>query len=62
MRAFSRPPRQLYAHAGYRTGDNRIDGAVLLLTDITDLKRGTDEVRRARDYASAIVETSGNRS
>ena len=41
----------------YRTGDNRIDGAVLLLIDITDMKRGTDEIRRARDYASAIVET-----
>ena len=41
----------------YRTQDNRIDGAVLLLTDITDLKRGTDEIRRARDYAAAIVET-----
>ena len=41
----------------YRTGDNRIDGAVLTLTDITDLKRGTDEIRRARDYAGAIVET-----
>jgi len=41
----------------YRTGDNRIDGAVLNLTDITDLKRGTDEIRRARDYASAIVDT-----
>ena len=41
----------------YRTADNRIDGAVLLLTDITDLKRGTDEIRRARDYAGAIVDT-----
>ncbi|HXN47720.1 MAG TPA: chemotaxis protein CheB [Bryobacteraceae bacterium] len=41
----------------YRTADNRIDGVVLLLTDITDLKRGMEEVRRARDYASAIVDT-----
>ncbi len=41
----------------YRTSDNRIDGAVLLLTDITDIKRGMEEVRRARDYASAIVDT-----
>jgi two-component system, chemotaxis family, CheB/CheR fusion protein len=41
----------------YRTGDNRIDGAVLTLTDITDLKRSMDEIRRARDYASAIVDT-----
>ena len=41
----------------YRTGDNRIDGAVLVLTDITDLKRGVDEIRRARDYANGIVDT-----
>jgi PAS domain S-box-containing protein len=41
----------------YRTGDNRIDGAVLKLTDITELKHGTDEIRRARDYAAAIVDT-----
>ena len=41
----------------YRTGDNRIDGVVLLLTDITDLKRGMEEVRRARDYANATVDT-----
>jgi two-component system CheB/CheR fusion protein len=41
----------------YRTADNRIDGAVLVLTDVTDLKRGMEEVRRARDYAGAIVDT-----
>ena len=41
----------------YRTADNRIDGVVLLLTDITELKRGMEEVRRARDYATATVDT-----
>ena len=42
----------------YRTADNRIDGVVLLLTDVTDLKRGMEDVRRARDYANAIVDTA----
>ena len=28
-----------------------------MLTDITDLKRGVDEIRRARDYANGIVDT-----
>jgi two-component system CheB/CheR fusion protein len=41
----------------YRTADNRIDGAVLLLIDVTDLKRGMEDVRRARDYATATVDT-----
>src|SRR5205814_390794 len=41
----------------YRTGDNRIDGAVLQLVDVTDLKRSLEEVRYARDYAEAIVNT-----
>ena len=41
----------------YRTATNRIDGAVLVLIDITDLKRGIEETRRARDYAAAIVDT-----
>ncbi len=41
----------------YRTADNRIDGVVLVLTDVTDLKHGMEEVRRARDYANAIVDT-----
>ncbi|MGF1567057.1 MAG: chemotaxis protein CheB [Nodosilinea sp.] len=40
----------------YRTLDNRIDGAVLVLVDIDDLKRSADELRQARDYAEAIVE------
>ncbi len=41
----------------YRTADNRIDGAVLQLLDVSDLKRSLDEARQARDFAEAIVNT-----
>lgn len=41
----------------YRTADNRIDGTVLQLLDVSDLKRSMEEVRYARDYAEAIVNT-----
>ena len=41
----------------YRTADNRIDGAVLQMLDVTDLKRSLEEVKHARDYAEAIVNT-----
>jgi two-component system CheB/CheR fusion protein len=41
----------------YRTADNRIDGGVLQLLDVSDLKRSLGEVRYARDYAEAIVDT-----
>lgn len=41
----------------YRTSENRIDGAVLQLIDIDPLKKTLEQVRHARDYASAIVET-----
>jgi two-component system CheB/CheR fusion protein len=41
----------------YRTAENRIDGAVLQLLDINDLKRSMEEVKHARDYAEAIIET-----
>jgi len=41
----------------YRTLDNRIDGAVVVLVEIDALKRSTDQVREARDYAEAIVQT-----
>jgi two-component system CheB/CheR fusion protein len=43
--------------APYRTTDNRIDGAVLMLLDIDDLRRLETAVRDERDYANAIVET-----
>ena len=44
----------------YRTSDNKIDGAVLILLDIDRVKRAQREileVRESRDYARAIVET-----
>ncbi|MBD2464436.1 PAS domain-containing protein [Oscillatoria sp. FACHB-1407] len=41
----------------YRTIDNKIDGAVLVLIDIDDLKRSNAQLMAARDYADAIVET-----
>ncbi len=41
----------------YRTLDNRIDGAVVVLVDIDSLKRSAELVRQARDYADAIVQT-----
>jgi two-component system CheB/CheR fusion protein len=41
----------------YRTSDNRIDGAVIQLVDIGELKRTLESVREARDYAQAIVDT-----
>jgi len=41
----------------YRTTDNRIDGTVLQLLDVTDLNRSLQEVKHARDYAEAIVNT-----
>jgi two-component system CheB/CheR fusion protein len=41
----------------YRTIDNRIDGAVVVLIEIDALKRTTEQLREARDYAEAIVQT-----
>ncbi|HSM82931.1 MAG TPA: chemotaxis protein CheB [Nodosilinea sp.] len=41
----------------YRTLDNRIDGAVVVLVDIDSLQRSTEQLRLARDYADAIVQT-----
>jgi two-component system, chemotaxis family, CheB/CheR fusion protein len=41
----------------YRTTDNHIDGAVLQLLDVDELKKTLEQVRRARDYAAAIVQT-----
>ena len=41
----------------YRTLDNKIDGAVLSLVDIDAQKRGSEEQRKAREFAEAIVDT-----
>ncbi|MBR8835725.1 MAG: PAS domain-containing protein [Stigonema ocellatum SAG 48.90 = DSM 106950] len=41
----------------YRTTENQIDGAVMVLVDIDALKRSAKELEEARDYAEAMVET-----
>ncbi|MBD2499481.1 chemotaxis protein CheB [Anabaena azotica] len=41
----------------YRTVENKIDGAVVVLVDIDDLKRSARQITAARDYAEAIVAT-----
>jgi two-component system, chemotaxis family, CheB/CheR fusion protein len=43
----------------YRTSDNRIDGAVIQLVDIGEMKRTLESVREALDYAQAVVDTIG---
>jgi two-component system, chemotaxis family, CheB/CheR fusion protein len=42
----------------YMTADNKIDGAVLVLVDIDDLKRSEREAKAARDYAEATIRTA----
>jgi len=41
----------------YRTGDNKIEGAILALVDIDILKRSLEETRQSRDFAEAVVAT-----
>jgi two-component system CheB/CheR fusion protein len=41
----------------YKDADDRISGAVLALIDIDQLKKQGEELRRARDFAEAIVKT-----
>jgi two-component system CheB/CheR fusion protein len=41
----------------YRTLDNKIDGAVVVLVEIDALKRSMEQLEESRDYAQAIVET-----
>ncbi|MGB5963381.1 MAG: chemotaxis protein CheB [Coleofasciculaceae cyanobacterium] len=41
----------------YRTIDNKIDGAVLILVDIDALKRSAEQLLASRNYAETIVET-----
>ena len=42
----------------YMTVDNKIDGAVLVLVDITDLKHSQVEVKSAREYAEATIRSA----
>jgi two-component system, chemotaxis family, CheB/CheR fusion protein len=39
----------------YKTGDDRIAGATVVLLDVSELKHQTQEMQAARDYAKAIV-------
>lgn len=41
----------------YRTVENKIDGAVITMVDIDAVKRSSEKVQGALDYARAIVET-----
>ncbi len=41
----------------YRTIDNKIDGAVVIMVDIDALKRSLEQLESSRNYAEAIVET-----
>lgn len=39
----------------YRTTENRIEGLVLILVDVDQLRQSQQELREARDFANAIV-------
>ncbi|MBV8898561.1 MAG: PAS domain-containing protein [Verrucomicrobia bacterium] len=41
----------------YRTSEHKIDGAVICLVDIDDLKRSIEAFKRSRDFSQAVVET-----
>ncbi len=41
----------------YKTADNRIAGATIVLLDVTELKHQTQAMQASRDYATAIVST-----
>ncbi|MGH8545735.1 MAG: PAS domain-containing protein, partial [Gammaproteobacteria bacterium] len=41
----------------YRTGDNRIDGVVVVFVDIDEAKSAQEALRDARDYAESLIET-----
>ncbi len=41
----------------YRTADNKIEGLVVVLVDIDQLRRSQQELRSARDFARTVVES-----
>lgn len=41
----------------YRTAEHKIDGAVICLVDIDDLKRSVEAFKRSRELSQAVVET-----
>lgn len=40
----------------YRTTDNKIDGVVVVLLDVDQLRRSQQELRDARDFARSVIE------
>jgi two-component system, chemotaxis family, CheB/CheR fusion protein len=40
----------------YRTSDNKIDGVVVVLLDVDQLRRIQQELRDARDFAASVIE------
>jgi two-component system, chemotaxis family, CheB/CheR fusion protein len=40
----------------YRTSENRIEGLVIVLVDVDQLRRSQQDLRAARDFASAVFE------
>jgi two-component system CheB/CheR fusion protein len=41
----------------YRTSDNKIEGLVVLLVDIDQIRRGQQELRDARDFSNSMLES-----
>ena len=48
---------QLLRIRPYRTAENKIDGLVLVLVDIDQIRRGEEAMREARDFFNSIVES-----
>jgi two-component system CheB/CheR fusion protein len=46
-----------YRTTPYRTQDNRIEGVVISLGNISELKAGEEQLRAARGYAEAVINT-----
>ena len=42
----------------YKSLENKIDGAVVMLVDIDTLKSSSEQIKASRDYAEAILETT----
>jgi two-component system CheB/CheR fusion protein len=42
----------------YKTADNKIDGAVIVLIDIDHIKRGITDIAKYKEYCEAIVENA----
>jgi two-component system CheB/CheR fusion protein len=42
----------------YKTAENKIDGVVMTLIDVDQMKRTIGEAEEARDFAQAVIETA----